>query len=224
MSHTPLVSVVVPAFNQEKYIARCIRSLINQDFPQELYQIIVVDDGSTDNTSRVIAPFKDKIHVISNKTNIGLPASLNKALRSVTTPFVVRVDSDDYVNDKFLLFLQVFLQKNHDIDAIACDYLLVDAAEQVIARKNCMQEPIACGIMFRLDQLIDINLYDESFLIHEERDLRMRFCEKYKINRLQLPLYRYRQHSSNMTKNKQASDQHYEKLVKKHGKKVEEGT
>ena len=103
------------------------------------------------------------------------------------------------------------------MDAVACDYFLVDDNEEIIARKNCIEDPIACGILFRKDHLIQIGLYDESFLIHEERDLRVRFLEKYSIARLELPLYRYRRHKNNITNNKVISEKHLKRLKDKHG-------
>jgi hypothetical protein len=71
--------------------------------------------------------------------------------------------------------------------------------------------------MFRTDHLIDIGLYDESFLLHEERDLRIRFRQKYNIHRLELPLYRYRRHEDNMTNDAEAKAHHMSNLVQKHG-------
>ena len=70
--------------------------------------------------------------------------------------------------------------------------------------------------MFRYQQLIDIGLYDEKFLLNEEKDLRIRFLKKHKIGRIQLPLYRYRMHESNMTKNLKNLEWHNVKLKKKH--------
>jgi hypothetical protein len=62
-----------------------------------------------------------------------------------------------------------------------------------------MEEPIACGILFKKQQLIEIGLYDPSFYCNEEREMRIRFEKKYKIGRVELPLYRYRRHASNIT-------------------------
>jgi hypothetical protein len=107
------------------------------------------------------------------------------------------------------------------MDAVACDYNLVNDQEVLISRKNCMEEPIACGIMFRTDQIVDIGLYDENFLLHEERDLRIRFLKKYNIHRLELPLYRYRRHCANTTNNREAMEHHMTNLINKHGADVQ---
>jgi len=195
----PLVSVIIAAFNQEKFIGRCLRSLLSQSIPNDDFEIIVVNDGSTDRTPYALELFHEAIQTISNEKNIGLPASINIGIKAASSEFIVRVDSDDYVNHNFLNFLHYYLEENKNADAVACDYMLVDDMGEWIDRVNCMEYPIACGIMFRKQQLIEIGMYDENFRCHEDRDLRIRFEKKYKINRLQLPLYRYRRHSSNMT-------------------------
>ena len=74
--------------------------------------------------------------------------------------------------------------------------------------------------MFRKSQIIDIGLYDEYFLYHEDKDLRIRFEKKYSIFRLELPVYRYRRHNSNMTNNNLSLEKFKDKLIKKHGKEI----
>jgi glycosyltransferase involved in cell wall biosynthesis len=220
MSKVPTISVLVPVYNQEKYIGRCLRSLLAQNYPRDAFEIIVINDGSDDRTDYALELFKDDIRLIKNETNVGLPASLNRGIHASSAPYIVRVDSDDYVNAHFLELLQMFMTVNRYMDAVACDYLIIDDREEVVARKNCMEEPIACGIMFRTEQLIDIGLYDENFLLHEERDLRYRFLQKYSIHRLELPLYRYRRHENNMTNDTEAMEHHMANLIQKHGEGV----
>ena len=106
--------------------------------------------------------------------------------------------------------------QNHDMDAIACDYFVVNDSQDILSQNNCLEEPLGCGIMFRIDQLIEIGLYDESFLIKEEEDLRIRFLKKYSISRLQLPLYRYRKHDNNITGNFKNVKKYEKKLKIKH--------
>ena len=211
-----LVTVIVAIHNEEKHIGRCLRSLLSQNFLKELFQIVVVNDGSTDRTSYALELFSEDIIVINNQKNLGLPASLNKAIDYINTKYFVRVDGDDYVGNNFLLFLYSFIINNKHMDAIACDYNLINEKEKVLERKNCMKDPIACGIIFQTDQIVKIGLYDESFLLHEERDLRIRFLKKYNIHRLELPLYRYRQHDNNITNNKEAVENHTSHLISKH--------
>ena len=212
----PRVSVLVAAYNQERFIGRCLRSLLHQTMPLGDYEIIVINDGSTDRTSYALELFHDAIQVVVNEENQGLPASLNRGIAVSQGPYIVRVDSDDYVNENFLQFLHYFLQQNPEMDAIACDYWLFNDDEVWLRRANCLEEPIACGIMFRKKHIEEIGLYDESFRLHEERELRIRFEKKYRIHRLELPLYRYRRHEGNMTNDQEAMDWHHQKLIKKH--------
>ncbi len=211
------VSILVPAFNQERYLGRCLRSLLAQTMARGRFEIIVMDDGSNDGTSHVIQAFIDEIVLVRFRENRGLPTALNTGLDAARGRFVVRVDADDYVNTEFLNFLHLFLDENREIDAIACDYLLVDNDEGVLSRCNAIELPIACGIMFRTDQLRGVGGYDEAFLMHEDLDLRHRFLQKHEIHRLALPLYRYRQHDSNMTNDVQAGSVFLDRFEEKHG-------
>ena len=216
MSTSTLVSVIVAAHNEERYLGRCLRSLLAQRFERSRYDVIVIDDASTDRTSAVLATFGDSITVLRNETNLGLPASLNRAITSTHSKFIVRVDADDYVNNAFLDVMYMFLADNPQFDAAACDYLLVDDREEVISRRDANKEPIACGIMFRTEQLIDIGLYDESFLRHEDRDLRLRFLDRYTIHHVPLPMYRYRRHEDNITNDTDEMAHHERRLHDKH--------
>ena len=218
------ISVLIASYNQEKYIGRCLRSLFNQSIDFDKYEITLVNDGSTDRTlfaaELFCNPKDSKLKIINNKKNLGLPASLNKAIKASNGKYIVRIDSDDWVSRDFLKLLYEFLENNIYMDAIACDYNLVNKFEKVIERKNCLLDPIACGIMFKKKDLIEIGLYDETFHYNEERELRIRFEKKFKIHRLELPLYRYRKHEKNMTNNKEVLDIYNNKLINKYQNKI----
>ena len=218
MNTIPNISVIVAAHNEEKFIGRAIRSLLNQVLKTP-FEVIVIDDGSGDRTRFALEVFGEAIKVIHNQQNLGLPASLNLGLKAARGEYVVRVDADDYVTSDYLYLLRRFLEANKYMDAIACDYLEVGNDEELIERRNCMTHPIGCGIMFRRDQLIDIGLYDEDFLANEDRDLRERFLNKHRIYRLELPLYRYRRHENNMTNNSEKMAEFDRRFTNKHTNK-----
>ena len=211
----PFISVIVPVHNEERFIGRALRSVISQNCA-DTFEIVVVNDASTDRTEFALDLFKEEITILRNENRLGLPASLNRAIRAARGKYVVRVDADDYVTDDYLYVLQRFLELNTNMDAVACDYLMVDDCENVIERRNCMEHPIGCGIMFRSSHLIDVGLYDDGLLMHEDRDLRARFLEKYTISRIELPLYRYRRHPNNMTNDRVAWDHYENRLREKH--------
>jgi glycosyltransferase involved in cell wall biosynthesis len=212
----PSVSVIVTAHNVEKYIGRCLRSILDQSLPRSAYEIIVVNDASADRTLFALEVFGKDIHLLNNEARLGLPASLNKAIRTARGKYIVRVDGDDYVNHEFLNILSLHLEMNPSVDAFACDYLSVNDIEEVIGTRNCAADPIACGIMFRIDHLVDIGLYDEEFTLLEDEDLRIRFLKKHRIERVQLPLYRYRRHETNITNDRERIKHYKGKLHAKH--------
>ena len=216
MTPTPSTTVLITAYNVEKYIGRAIRSVIKQSADRNSYEIIVINDCSTDRTRFALEIFEDEIRLFNNERRIGLPASLNRGIKKARGQYVVRIDGDDYVHKEFIKILELHLGLNEGIHAIACDYILVDDNEIVLGHKNCMEEPIACGIMFRIEQLIDIGLYDEDFLCREDEDLRLRFLKKYSLERLKLPLYRYRRHENNMTNDIEKMGIFNQKLNGKH--------
>lgn len=212
------VSVIVASYNCERYVSRAIRSLLDQSFPKDDYEIIVVDDGSTDHTRHILESFGDWIKIITLKENKGLPYACNEGIRKALGQYVVRVDADDYVHEDLLRVEYLYLSLNPDIDAVACDYYLVDEQERHVARKNADTDPIACGIMFKKDNLVAVGLYDEEFLILEEIDLRIRYQQRFNIKRIELPLYRYRTHKRSMTGDKKAVQYYQDMLSRKHGK------
>jgi glycosyltransferase involved in cell wall biosynthesis len=194
------ISVIITNYNYDKYLARSIRSVINQSFKKEDYEIIVIDDFSMDQSKQIIESFSGHIRAIHNPNNLGLAASCNKAIRDALGTFVIRLDADDYVHSDWLKIHHLFLSQNKEMDATSSDYLEVDERENVLIRKCGVTWPIACNTMYRVDHIIGLGLYDES-LPREDFEFRKRFLEaKYQIYNIPLPLYRYTQHSMSLTK------------------------
>src|SRR3954467_7111382 len=164
----PIVSIVIPALNQEKFIGRSIRSALNQHFAKDGFEVIVVDDGSDDRTTYALQVFGDSIQVLRNDENLGLPAALNRGIRAARGRFIVRLDADDFVHEQYINVLYWHLMLNQTLHAVACDYILVDEQGVYLSHKHCEQEPIGCGIMFRIEHLIELGLYDESMRVHED--------------------------------------------------------
>jgi glycosyltransferase involved in cell wall biosynthesis len=214
MKSSVQISVIIPVFNTEKYIGRCIRSLLKQTISESEYEIIVINDFSNDNTEHALKPFMGDLRYFKNESRKGLPSSINRGIKEARGQFIVRVDSDDYVHWDYLKILSMFLTLNNSYQAVACDYILVDDQQNVISQENCQINPIGCGIMFRLDKLIEIGLYNEDFLAREDEEFSKRFKKKYNIERVALPLYRYRRHEDNLTNDKKNMEFYSNKLNK----------
>lgn len=196
------ISVLIPAYNEEKYIARCLRSLKAQYTPNCKFELLVQDDCSTDSTSELCKNFATAISYEKNSTNLGLPATLNRALQRSKGQFVVRVDADDYVNCHYLNFLKIAAETNPDCDAVSCDYQTVDENENIISRQQFISAPIGCATLFKKSVFDNIGNYNEFFRANEDKEFYARFKKaKLKMLHLPIPLYRYRRHSNNMTNN-----------------------
>ena len=196
------VSVVVTVKNAMAYIGRCLRSLINQNFDREKYEIILVNDKSTDKTKEAITPYLGELIYIENKKSLGLPGSLNVGIQQAKGQYIVRVDADDWVHKEYINILYNLLHLNNELDAVACDYYLMNNKQKIISKENWLNKPIGCGIMFRSHHLIEIGLYDNKLMSSGDEDLLIRYKKKYDIFRVPIPLYRYRRHKTNMTNNK----------------------
>ena len=207
------ISIVITCHNYARYLARAIRSAINQNYSRKKYEILVVNDASTDETMDVMNSFMGYIRPVHLDKNIGLSEARNIGIKRALGKYVVNVDADDYIGESLLLIESAFMEQHADWDAVSCDYDLIDDEGNVLETKSGKEETIACGIMFKKDMLFDIGLYDPRFKAMEEKELRQRFESKYKIENINLSLYRYRRHDNNLTNDAKAVE-HYSKLLK----------
>lgn len=214
-------SIIVTSYNYGSYIERCLRSCLSQNFSANEYEVIVVDDASTDDTRIMLEKFKEEpnLRVILNEKNVGVAEASNIGVRASRGQFFVRVDADDYINRDLVAFLTRYLTENHDAFCVSCDYFLVDDFGNKLERKYAETAPISCGIMYRTDLISRLGLYNSEFRHREEEELRARLAENYAIHHLRIPLYRYRMHLSNKTKNKEEMARFQELKEMLHGKK-----
>jgi glycosyltransferase involved in cell wall biosynthesis len=212
-----MISLIITAYNYAQYIERAIRSALDQSLPKSEFEVIVVNDASTDETAQILENYQDVVRVFNLTKNVGLSAARNFGIRKARGQNVVFLDADDYLHSEVLRLQKTFLSENNLIDAVAIDYYLVNERGQHIEHIDSSEKPIACGIMFRKDLLYKIGLYDESFSAREEEDLRIRWSNAgFGIYHVPLPLYRYRMHEGNMTKDLDKMSNSKEQLVAKH--------
>ena len=211
-----MISLIITTYNYGHYLERAIRSALDQTINKDQYEVIVIDDASTDHTSLILDNYKEDIRIIRFEQNTGLSAARNEGIRKAKGQFIVFLDADDYIQRDLLYIQKVFLEHNNSIDAVAVDYYIVDEKGNHLEHVSVEEKPIACGIMFRKDLLFDIGLYDESFRAREEEELRIRFLMKHQVTRIPLPLYRYRKHNSNLTNDIHKMDTYAKLLSQKH--------
>lgn len=197
------VSVIITNWNNKSYLGRAIRSCLKQSLSKDKYEIIVVDDASTDESWDVIDGFKDRIVPIKLDTNVGVAEASNIGIRNALGRFVIRVDSDDYIHEHTLLMLYEILNDNPDIGFVYSDHWRVDKEEKHIERVNLTTpEKLfrhGAGILFRKSYLEILGLYDKEFRNAEDFDLLSRYIKQWAGFHLPVSLYRYRIHDKNMT-------------------------
>jgi glycosyltransferase involved in cell wall biosynthesis len=208
-------SIIITCHNREKFISRCIRSALNQSsIDRSLYEIIVIDDHSSDGSLKKIREFSNIIKVINNKKNMGLSHSRNIGIKKSRGKYVMMLDSDDYISQHYLHFMGSFLDFNKSWKAVACDYVKINEISNFSKRFYFKKNPIACGILYRRSSILKIGLYNVNFRAMEDEEFRLRYVKKYKIHNVELPLYRYIIHNNNLTKNKKFINK-YKKILKK---------
>jgi glycosyltransferase involved in cell wall biosynthesis len=213
-----MISLIITAHNYAQYVERAIRSALDQSLSQSEYEILVINDASTDHTQDVLGNYKEEVRVFNLEQNLGLAGARNFGIQKAKGQFIIFLDADDYIHRDLLKMQKLFLEENTKLDAVSTDYYLVNERGERIEHVSAEEKPIACGIMFRKDFLYNVGLYDEKFRAREEEDLRIRWTESYNIYNLIVPLYRYRMHESNLTKNTSAMDEHGALLANKHNK------
>lgn len=209
----PKVSVIMATYNNAPYLWQAIDSVIRQTF--EDWELIVVDDGSTDDTQDVLKEYKGdgRIKILTNRENLGLTKSCNIALRECRGDYVMRLDSDDFLDESAIAVLAMILDKKADVDLVDCDHFLVDAAGDVIEyvrRKKLYEEvevldlpPISTAVMIRRHCYEALDGYNEELSCQDTYDFWMRFIQKFRAYNINLPLWYYRQHPETLTKNKE---------------------
>lgn len=196
------ISIIITNFNYAKYVARCIRSCMSQSIDKKDFEIIVIDDCSTDNSIKIIKEFNTNVKLIQNKKNIGVAKSVNKAVKIARGDYFIRVDADDYISSYLITFLYTSFLVYTNKFGIACNYNYVQNNGQLLSEIDSKENPIACGILYNKKKFIDNGMYNSNFKHREEEELRLRMGNKYDIYHLNLPLYRYRMHAHNKTKSK----------------------
>lgn len=130
------ISVIVAVYNTEKYLDRCIESLLNQTYKN--MELVIVEDCSTDSSRKLLKKYKENknIKVFYNRENRGLSYSRNYGLKKSTGDFIGYIDSDDYVEPDYYEKLMSSIKDNKS-DIAICDIKLVDEQTNKIQRCKC---------------------------------------------------------------------------------------
>ncbi|WP_040213567.1 glycosyltransferase family 2 protein [Clostridium polynesiense] len=222
MNDLPLISIIIPAYNHENYILDCLNSILLQKYKN--IQLIVLNDGSKDNTAKLICEFKDlnqqhfNEFIFIDKANEGVVATINKGYHLSKGKYISIIASDDMMIEGRLLTQIEFMEKNNSF--ISCGNSLIirndiKTNEAVITKelKKKYEEDSQFynlivnyfistpTIVMRREVIEEIGLYDNKFFI-EDWPYYVKVAKKYKIDFIDKPFCYYRLHGENTTSNK----------------------
>mgnify|MGYP001386944302 CR=1 FL=1 len=216
-NNTPLVSVIIAAYNEEKYIRKCIDSLLSQTFKD--IEVIIINDGSTDLTLEILNKFTDNRVKIYSRSNKGRVVARNFALSKARGKYIVLQDADDWSELHRIeeLFKQAEIIKNKPV--VGSNYKIFNEITNKKVAKSVIENNIAirdkmgslffsqailsASIIIRRDHLISIGGWREKFRVAgEDGDLLERLYEDDSIfYNIQDTLYNYRLNQGSVTNN-----------------------
>ena len=221
------LSIIIINFNSENYIEKCLKSCIEQNTKFK-YEIIIVDDASTDDSYKKIKHYKSKlVKVFKNKKNLGIEITANFGLRKSKGKYICRVDSDDLLEPKFIdIMIKNFKSK---ISFCYSNYKVINSSGKILSKKYLpnfdRQEILARGDFLATGTVYKRNIF-EKFGYYNTRHkncglenfefiLNLIFMEKKRGLRINKFLFSLRKHSKNISKIKKKHIFNYGKKILK---------
>lgn len=209
----PVVSVLMPVYNAERYVGEAVRSILEQTFSD--FEFIVIDDGSTDRSGEQLAELAagDSRMRLVRRPNTGYLRALNEGLAYCSGEFVARMDADDVsLPERFERQID-YLRAHPDCLAVGCGMLRIDADgdpicaepmptahEEIVARLlkglGALPHP---GAMIRREAIVAAGGYREAYYGAEDHDLWLRLADRGQLANLPEPLVKCRIHPENFT-------------------------
>jgi glycosyltransferase involved in cell wall biosynthesis len=210
---TPLVSVILPVYNAEKYLRDAVRSILDQSHRN--FELIVIDDGSTDNSAAIINGFTDnRITVIKNGPNLGLITSLNKGIELASGKYIARMDADDIsAGDRFAKQVE-FMETRPAVGLCGSDYYSfsgnhfdkkVTLKDPEVLKTWLLFTPPVChpSVMIRASILKSNHLrYDHAYKHVEDYELWTRIAQFSSLANIDEFLLYYRDHAGQVSHRK----------------------
>ena len=225
----PLVSVIMPAYNAEKYIVQSLNSLLAQSYTH--WELLVADDGSDDATRRLIDAFEDpRIFRYHQADNQGYLTTWNNLIRKAWGEYITFLDADDYIQEERLRLLVDFLNSHPDVHICGSGIAFVDNNQQLVSERTypvaweeiqtCLYSPTRfpfCGsaVMIRREVAEAVGGYRLFFdrVGWEDHDWLIRCCERFRASNIPDVVYYYRHNPSSVTRAIDVSARSVRKLV-----------
>lgn len=207
MKNQTYISIGIPIYNAEAYLEDAIKSILAQT--HELWELILIDDGSTDASLAIAKRFEEadhRIKVIADGINKKLPARLNQLIEEANYDYIARMDADDLIHPDRLAIQLSFLEKNPEYDLVSTGVVSIDNFNKVYGCRHVDQiytefeeiaaaYPIVHAAVLAKKSWYERNKYNENYPRSEDYDLWCRAISNQDLNLAVLPdlLYYYRE-------------------------------
>jgi glycosyltransferase involved in cell wall biosynthesis len=230
MQNAPLVSVIIPCYNQAKYIKEAVESVLNQTLQN--FEIIIVNDGSKDNTAQLLQASNFPKTKIITTENRGVSSARNTGIKAAQGKYILPLDADDKIGNTYLQKACEILEKNLDVGIIYCQAKIFGKRNEIWnLPKYTLHGMLAGNIIFnagvfRKSTWEKTRGYDESLTLWEDWDFWISILETGLIpHKIEEILFYYRKHGESSTRKlKRENDelkiarkkQAFTKIVKNH--------
>lgn len=214
--NSSLVSVILPTYNCARFLQESVGSVLSQTY--HLYEIIVVDDGSTDNTREVLQPFIQRIRYLHLEQNKGLPTARNTGIQSARGAYIAFIDADDlWLPEKLETDIECFAQ-HPDTSMVYSKHLNIDEKGkefdgatqkrlpsgriflQLFSEQNFI---ISSSVVVRKEVFETTGLFDERLFNCQDWDMWLRIAFSFQAAGINKPLVKYRHNPHSLSKNRE---------------------
>lgn len=205
---TPKITVYIASHNYGQYLEEAVESVLRQTVDN--WELLIYDDKSTDNTAEVMNCYRGDPRIQLFSTNgVGLPSICNLAIQAARGQYIIRLDGDDVFDENILLVLSNWLDRHPEHAMVFPDFFFIDEHGEVFGherrtrvfdRSHTLDMPAngACCLI-RRDVLLDLGGYREDLGRQDGFDIWVKMLGQHKCANVNIPLFYYRRHSSNLT-------------------------
>ena len=207
MTESPLVSIVLPTYNGSRYLAEAVESCHAQSYRN--WELVIVDDGSTDATPDLIARLcaaESRIRAFRNDVNRKLPGTLNRGFREARGSFLTWMSDDNLQRPDSMAKMVAFLEQRPDLDAVYTDCTVIDPDgrpvskltvqdPEVLAEHNC----VGLCFLYRRRLMEKVGDYAEDCFLAEDYDFWLRAFARGSLSPLHEDLHQIRRHPGSLT-------------------------
>lgn len=218
MNQPPLVSIVLPTYNGAKYLEQSIRSCLDQTYRN--WELIIVDDASTDDTAEKIAELsrgESRIQVTRHAINQKLPAALNTGFARTKGAYLTWTSDDNQFRPLALAEMVAFLDANPLVGLVYTDYSLInESGEETQQRQVAGSDQLYAinsvgpSFMYRREVMEEVGDYAQDLFLAEDYDYWLRISAKFRLAALHKDVYRYRLHPQSLTSSRRDRIHHAE--------------